>query len=651
MPAEDTDVLQRHPLDAVARELASDGHRSSSAWHALPAAFRVLAAETPRSVLLETAKQDGDGDKSLLFLDPRGELIAWTAAEMDELLTEVDRLVSDGAFLAGFFGYECGDHFIGLAPRRDGVEPLAWLGVFGAPIEFDHRSGVIRGVLPEMRAASHDGDMAATIHTDGLQIAREDYDAAIASIHGYLHAGDTYQVNFTDRIEGETDSDALTVYQTLLRQQPVPFAAYIDSPFGTILSFSPELFFRTTQRRICVRPMKGTWRRGVNFTDDEKAQRQLRHDEKNRSEHVMIVDLLRNDLGRICRYGSVHVDELFHVERYNTLLQMTSTCSGQLRDGVSPSEVLVNLFPCGSITGAPKRRSMEIIRELERRPRGVYSGCIGFFGPDGEACFNVAIRTVKLEGRRVSMGVGGGITADSKAEEEFAECRLKAEFLTRRQPSFSLIETMRGMDGEIPLLPRHMQRLSASARYFGMMYDESALWRELVFMARDGACVESKVRLMLHQTGDWTISVSPLDQMAWSGRLLLAEARTCATDVSLHHKTTCRDLYERSLAEAHARGFDEVIFLNKQGELTEGAISNLFLQVGEQWMTPSLQCGVLPGIQRAQMLEHVQHVEERTLRLEDLAGAESVYVCNALRGVRVVVSVEADDGSVLWTKK
>jgi para-aminobenzoate synthetase/4-amino-4-deoxychorismate lyase len=631
-------------------------HEDSSAppWHPLPAIFRTLAAENDVAILLETAKQDGNVDKSLLFLHPRKELIARTPEELEELLRQIDRLVADGAFLAGYFTYECGEHFIGLPSRRFGPnpspEPLAWFGVFKQPIEFDHRSGTVCGELPTPKTTAQGSQNAAIVRTEGLRIARHDYNAAIARIHHYLQAGDTYQVNFTDRIEGQTGSDPLTVYETLLKQQPVPFAVYLNRPAGPILSFSPELFYRTAQGRIVVRPMKGTWPRGMNLAEDRNAEARLRNDEKNRSEHVMIVDLLRNDLGRICAYGSVQVDDLFQVERYNTLLQMTSTCSGQLRDGLSPTQVLRNLFPSGSITGAPKRRTMEIIGELEKHPRGIYTGCIGYFAPKGVACFNVAIRTVTLRGTHLTMGVGGGITLDSKADEEFAECQLKAQFLTRQQSPFSLIETMRSVNGKIPLLPRHLQRLSGSAEYFGILYNEDALAKELASVALNRGSDESRVRLELNQNGEWSIATSPLEPVVWGGRLLLADERTCATDIFLHHKTTRRDLYERNLALAHRLGFDEVLFLNDRDALTEGAIGNIFLQTGERWVTPTLQSGVLPGVQRAATLEQLHAVEERELRLEDLAIVDSMYHCNALRGIRAAVSIETRDGTVLWSK-
>jgi para-aminobenzoate synthetase / 4-amino-4-deoxychorismate lyase len=620
-------------------------------WHALPEAFRSCAATTHNAVLLETAKQDGAHNKSLLFLNPVRELIAESDLDLEGLLREIDNHLANDLFLAGYFNYECGEHFVGLSSRLPAdtrsSEPLAWLGVFTSAIEFDHTTGEIRGTLPTPDSADANICEDATIITDGLQISREDYGAALARIAQHLNAGDTYQVNFTDRVTGHTDAAPLAVYETLLRQQPVPFAALINRTEGPLLSFSPELFFRTTQGRIVVRPMKGTWRRGCDLAEDRQAAQHLRNDEKNRSEHVMIVDLLRNDLGRICRYGSVQVDELFAVEPYKTLLQMTSTCSGVLRDKLSPSQVFASLFPSGSITGAPKRRTMEIIQELEHHPRGIYTGAIGYFAPGGEACFNVAIRTVQLKNGQVTMGVGGGITAGSKPDEEFEECRLKATFLTQKRPPFALIETMH-CNGKIALLPLHLQRLTASAQYFGIQYDEDRFLRELAAAVRSCGSTESKVRVELSETGTWQITAAPLESILWNGRLLLAEERTHSTDLFLRHKTTNREIYERSITTARQLGFDEVLFLNERSDLTEGAISNLLVLVNNTWMTPPLTSGVLPGVQRTHLLHSFPDVKECAINIEALQSVESLCVCNALRGIRPMLSIARADGTILW---
>lgn len=620
-------------------------------WKTLPRVFRTLAAQNRRSVLLETAKEDTLNDKSFLFLDPVEELVAWTRDDLEKVLSEVDRRTAEGEFVAGFFTYECGEYFVCLSSREPEDEnlrkPLAWLGVYSDAIEFDHQTGVIRGNISAINTDPVNVNLSAAIIAEELQISRKDYAEKLARIHEYLSAGHTYQVNFTDRVCGLTNEEPLSVYETLLRQQPVPFAAYVNSPYQTILSFSPELFYRLSRGEISARPMKGTWPRGVNIAGDREAAELLRTDEKNRSEHIMIVDLLRNDLGRLCEYGSIHVDELFHVERYNTLHQMTSLIAGKLHAAITPSRVFRTLFPSGSITGAPKRRTMEIIRELERYPRGIYTGAIGYFGPDNEACFNVAIRTLNLEGKQLTLGVGGGITAGSVAQQEYEECRLKAAFLTRRRPEFSLIETMRCENG-ISLLDLHMKRLADSADYFGICYDSSGLVAEIEETIENCGDKISRVRLELNEKGDWAISASPLESVAWHGRILLVEENTDSRNIFLHHKTTVRHFYERNFTAAHQAGFDEVLFMNECSQLTEGAISNFFFRIRGKWLTPRLSCGVLPGVQRTVMLQSLDGAEECDLVKDDLVKVDSIFSCNALRGLRTVQSIETIDGTPLW---
>jgi para-aminobenzoate synthetase / 4-amino-4-deoxychorismate lyase len=637
--------------DATPTSVNGTHHLVSSTWQPLPRIFRTFAARDRRAVLLETAKECGPGDTSLLFLDPVEELVAWTREDLDKVLSQIDRHTVEGKFVAGFFHYECGEHFVGLPSKKPAGEhqdePLAWLGVFSMAVEFQHHGGVIRGHLPVDQVAVEIANQSPIITADGLEISKEEYGGKLSRIREYLNAGHTYQVNFTDRIRGDVNAEPLAIYETLLQQQPVPFAAYLNRPSGAILSFSPELFYRVSKGAITVRPMKGTWPRGLNTAGDSDAARQLQHDEKNRSEHVMIVDLLRNDLGRLCEYGTVRVDDLFHVERYRTLLQMTSSISGVLRAALKPSEIFRTLFPSGSITGAPKRRTMEIITELERSPRGIYTGAIGYFGPHGEACFNVAIRTLRLQCRKLTLGVGGGIVADSQVEEEYEECRIKGAFLTRRRPSFFLIETMRCENG-ILLVASHLERLADSADYFGIRYDRSRLIAELQEAAACCGSVVSRIRLLLNQDGDWTISATPLESRTWNGRIRLAAERTQSKDMYLHHKTTNRSFYDQHLAAARQDGFDEVLFLNESSQLTEGAISNFFFLIDGRWLTPMLHCGVLPGIERALLLKNLNGAEECELSREDLIRTDQIFACNALQGARFVHSIETADGVSVW---
>jgi para-aminobenzoate synthetase/4-amino-4-deoxychorismate lyase len=350
----------------------------------------------------------------------------------------------------------------------------------------------------------------------------------------------------------------------------------------------------------------------------------------------MIVDLIRNDLGRICTYGSVKVEKLFEVERYPTLWQMTSTITGDLRHEAGYEEVFRALFPCGSITGAPKVRAMQLLARIEEEPRGVYTGAIGFFSRE-QTVFNVAIRTLELGNGEAAMGVGGGIVIDSEADAEYQECRLKAEFLTRSVQPFSLIETMR-WEGNFPLLELHLDRLVDSAAYFDFRCDRAGVKKALLAETDGfGDGLVRKVRLLLDADGSHRIEAAFLDEVPEEERrVCIAAQRIDPNDRFLFHKTTHRTMYETAFAEASAAGFADVLFLNTRGEVTEGAISNLLVEKEGRWFTPPVDCGLLAGVYRRHLLETRPEIEERILRLDDLTAADAVYLCNAVRGLRRV---------------
>jgi len=423
----------------------------------------------------------------------------------------------------------------------------------------------------------------------------------------------------------------------------VDFGAFVHWQTGRhILSFSPELFFRIDEaaaRRITTQPMKGTAPRGRTNPEDAEIARRLRNDEKNRSENVMIVDLLRNDLGRLCTFGSVRAEYLFTVQRYPTLWQMTSTVSGDLRNDVSYYEVFRALFPCGSVTGAPKVRAMQLLAQIEDTSRGVYTGAIGFFSQE-QTVFNVAIRTLQVEGETSRMGVGSGIVIDSNAAEEYRECLLKAEFLTRNSENFSLIEALK-WQGEYPLLELHLVRLEDSAAYFGFACDRDEVRTALLTAAKTFPDrTARKVRLQLDADGCIHIEASMVavqEEEDTPQRVCIAKQRTDSNDRFLFHKTTHRRVYAEAFNAAAAAGFTDVLFLNQEGQVTEGAISNVFVEKDGRWFTPPIACGVLPGVSRRSLLAMRPEIEERVLSLEDLKTADVVYLTNAVRGLRPVL--------------
>ncbi len=654
--------------------------------HPLPAEVYALVEHTPATVLLEGGKQnDSEGRETpwtQLFTAPLRVCAAWHAAEIPALFAEIESAVAAGRSAAGFFSYECGNCFepkAAMRPSREG-QPLAWFGIYERGYAFDHEARAFpNGEPPALKrfrnkgpsAKAHDFSRAEETAKEDGALAFEDSIAAefalteseyiqrIAAIHELIRAGDVYQLNFTAPFRVEFRDGApgsiAALYARLRARQPVDYGAFLHWQQGRhILSFSPELFFRIDNdgptRRIVTRPMKGTAPRGRSTREDREIAEWLRNDPKNRSENVMIVDLLRNDLGRVAQTGTVDADRLFDVERYSTLWQMTSTVRAELRPDVGFCEIFRALFPSGSVTGAPKVRSMQLLAALEDAPRGVYTGAIGFFSPR-QTVFNVAIRTLEIEsGRgdvtRGTMGAGSGIVIDSDPAGEYRECLLKAEFLTRsadRQPEhFSLIETLL-WDGAYPLIELHLDRLTDSAEYFSFACEREEVRAALKEEARQFAeGSPRRVRLLLDAEGHLEITsevLPPGGEANRIARVRFAPQRTDPVDAMLYHKTTHRPLYQPAFAQAAQAGFDDVLFLNVRGEVTEGAISNVFVEKDGGWSTPPVECGLLAGVYRRHLLQTRPEMEERVLHFNDLRHADGVYIANAVRGLRRVVIV------------
>jgi para-aminobenzoate synthetase/4-amino-4-deoxychorismate lyase len=534
---------------------------------------------------------------------------------------------AQGLWSAGYFSYECGYHWepraaLNFIPNQKDL-PLAAFGLYLAPTIFSagpSPSGLARGV-----------------ESPSLGISCEDFQQKIRIIHGYIESGDTYQVNLTDQVRARYPGSALELFAHMMEAQPVEFGALLRLGDRFILSASPELFFRVQGRHIIVRPIKGTAPRGRDAREDAIRMEALANDEKNRAENIMITDLMRSDLGRVAETGSVRVGKLFAVERLPSLLQMSTEITATLRSDVTLYMLFASLFPSGSIVGAPKVRTMQLIQELEGRPRGVYTGSIGYFAPNGESAFSVAIRTAVLQGDRLHMGVGAGITYDSVASEEYQECKLKAEFL--QDNSFSLIESMRCEGGKCLLLPLHLERLQASAHYFGFRFPRTELIEAIESAVRkssDGGA--SKLRLELRRDGSWTISeLVVLEEEPELSRAMLWPEPVHSGDRFLRHKTTRRALYNHAAQVAHERGYVDAIFQNERGIVTEGAISNIVVKHGNCWLTPPVDAGVLPGVYRASLLKRMPEIQVVEFSVDQLLGADEVWLTNAVRGMRRVV--------------
>lgn len=548
-------------------------------------------------------------------------VVAQRPDEVAEALRAVEYAVEgEGLLAAGYVAYEAAAAY-GLsvhAPADDGP-PLLWFGLFR------RREAVAPPAVG--------GDFAFGEWRPALDYPA--YAAAIARIREAIARGDTYQANFTFHLRADFRGEPADLFAALSAAQRAHYCAYLDLGRFAICSASPELFFRRRGAAIESRPMKGTAPRGLTLAQDRAQVAWLRASEKNRAENVMIVDMIRNDLGRVARLGSVRVPELFAVERYPTLLQMTSTVTAET--DATLTDILAAAFPCASITGAPKVRTMALLRQLERGPRGVYTGAIGAILPGRQAQFNVAIRTAVIDRQRGTAiyGVGSGIVWDSDAAAEYAECLLKARVLSARPADAQPVQLLESLlwtpDGGYSLRERHLRRLADSAEYFGYSIDITEVERFLDGLAATLA-VPAKVRLLVAPDGQVTGEALPLGEPPAEPRVGLAVAPVSSGDVWLYHKTTRRAAY--AAARASRPDCDEVILWNERGEVTEAAASNVVVELDGRAYTPPLASGLLAGTLRAHLLD-AGEVEERVLTRDDLARATRVWLINSVRGRRL----------------
>ena len=544
-------------------------------------------------------------------------LVAETPDQVISVLEQAEAATRQGLYAVGFVAYEAAQalnpHLPALPPR-DGL-PLVWFSLFRK------RQCVTVG----------DGLPAGTTAAPQLTPAgsQSDYEIAISRIHTAIEQGETYQINYTFPLQGTWNGNPLQLYRSLLNAQQPAFGAFLDIGSHTVISTSPELFFSIKEGLITTRPMKGTAPRGRFPAEDQTLREQLQQSSKEQAENLMIVDLLRNDLGQIAETGTVKTEALFEVESYPTVHQMTSSITARLRPDTGVVALFKALFPCGSVTGAPKRRSMEIISGLEQQPRGIYCGAIGYLAPEGEACFSVAIRTLVLEKQtgQISMGVGSGITWGSDPRAEYTECLNKATFLKPR-PQPRLLESLLLEEGNYPRLERHLDRLGWSARRLGYRYDQEQIRQTLLAHAA-GTTGQHKTRLLLAQDGSYQIESAPLLQIQQPLKVALATTPVDPTDLLLYLKTEQRERYNQARQEQPEA--DEVLFINGRGELTEGSFTNLVLKLDNRLVTPPLASGLLPGVMRQELLEQGT-IEEQLLYPQDLQRADEVWLINSVRG-------------------
>jgi len=607
---------------------------------------------------------DVPGNRALRFPPPHQVLTATRLAEVVPVLAEVDRATRDGCWAFGYLGYEAAggldDRLVSHPPSAEGP-PLVWFGLCAEPTQVPVIS---TAKLPASRRSQHtesalsappagEGTDAAK-DTDAAEDARpaepwrpawtpERHRGAVERVRERIAAGDTYQCNLTVRLHGRPPDDPVRLYADLALGQRASYSAYLDLGRFAVASASPELFFSWSGDELITRPMKGTARRGRHLAEDEQHANLLRASAKERAENIMIVDLMRNDLARIARTGGVQVRSLCRLERYPTVLQLTSEVAAQLRPEVDLVEVFRALFPCGSITGAPKASTMRLIRELEDQPRGVYCGAIGWVGPPSaptRARFNVAIRTAVLDRSSgvAEYGSGGGITWSSDPAAEHAELLVKAAVLELRPEEFHLLETMGHTPGEgIRNQDRHLRRLARSAEYFGFPLDLDEARAALI--AATATTAEALVRLRLHRSGELAVQTAPPpERLDRPVRLALDPEPVDSTQPWPYHKTSRREPYTVR-AQRHPEA-DDVVLCNERGELTETTIANLAVRLEGRWWTPPASSGCLPGVERGRLVE-CGELTERVLWPGDLAEADGLAVLNSLRGWRPAVLASA----------
>lgn len=589
------------------------------------------------TILLDDAQSSSEKPSSRLYQSPLRTIQASGAADLEAALQEIEQAIHDQLYVVTCFSYELGEYLLGLTQKKSKT-PWVQAWVFK-----DVQKLSKEAVAQWLKVQTNQALDPPVIQKTTSSITQEQFEGDIAKIHDWIKAGDTYQVNHTYRIHGELSGSPLAAYEILRQKQPGPYGAYIEHTDGWVLSCSPEWFLQKTGNTLMTKPMKGTAKVG------EISSEELHDDAKNRAENVMIVDLLRNDLSKISLPGSVKVPNLFEVQQHGDVLQMTSTISSTSKEKLRLKELLQAIFPCGSVTGAPKKRTMELIQVLESEPRNLYCGAIAWFDPSsqaglGDLGMSVVIRTLELEkNQHFQMGVGGGITIDSESADEWHECQTKAGFLYALQNQtepLGLFETIRIEGGRPCHLEMHLERISQSAKELEIKFDSD----KAISLIQE-ACSQLDIKLIyrlrldLSAEGLLSIKTTAIQDLQpgpilWASDLLVTDTTMSSTDRLLGHKVTRRKLYDQAWLAAEKLGAFDALFLNEQGFVTEGGRSNLFIKKDGRWLTPPLASGCLPGVMRSIVLKDAEYQAiEQNITHTDVLSAEEVIFTNALRGI------------------
>ncbi len=562
---------------------------------------------------------------------------------MEQLFFAVETALKNGCYVAGYLHYEAAIAFdsaysVNEKNINDNI-PVVAFGIFAKPpTEYNFSANFLDNI---------------EVKNNKILTSKNSYIASIKKLKDDISSGEIYQANYTVRSEFKVEKHSLfDIFNYLNCSHPVPYSAYVKlSENYEIASISPELFFEKHGDRLTSLPMKGTMSRHYDYEVDQKIPNILADDEKNRAENVMICDMVRNDIGKIAEAGSVKVEELFHVDTYNTLHQMISKVSGVIgKNNNNFYSIFKALFPAASITGAPKVRAMQIISELETSSRGVYTGTIGCIYPNGDALFNVPIRTLFVDRyhpeEKINLSIGSGVVADSDANGEWAELINKSEFITKSLPlNFKIFSTLlynpKFKDAQFRCLDQHLQRLRNSQYFFKREFCDKKITRELTeFQKNIGKKNQLyRLKIILDQNGNVEIISTSLTHTELKFapnneplRLKLSDKIINSKNILLYHKTTAREFYDTEFMTAKEQGYDEVIFINENGFVTEGAISNIFLKKDSKWFTPHQDCGLLNGIMRTKLIKKL-HVKEVFLTIDDLQDADKIIICNAVRGI------------------
>jgi para-aminobenzoate synthetase / 4-amino-4-deoxychorismate lyase len=589
------------------------------------------------TILLDDAQSSSDHPSSRLYQSPLKAIQATDPGNLDVALAEIEQAIHDQQYVVICFSYELGEHLLGLIPKKS---KTPWVQAW---IFKDVQKLSKEQVNQWLKAQNSQLTNAPLIQRVATSITQQQFEKDISKIQEWIKAGDTYQVNHTYRIHAELSGSPLAAYEVLRQKQPGPYGAYIEHANGWVLSCSPEWFLQKTGNTLMTKPMKGTARVG------ESSSEELHDDVKNRAENVMIVDLLRNDLSKISMPGTVKVPHLFEVQQHGDVLQMTSTISSRSKENLRLKELLQAIFPCGSVTGAPKRRTMELIQALETEPRNLYCGAIAWFDPSSEAGLgdlgmSVVIRTLELEkDQSFQMGVGGGITIDSESADEWHECQTKAGFLYALQDQaepVGLFETIRIEQGKACHMDMHLERITKSASELKIDFDlNKAILLIQETCSQLDAHLIHRMRLDLSSDGLLSVKTAVIQHLEpgpvlWASDLLMTDTTMSSTDRLLGHKVTRRRLYDQAWLAAEKLGAFDALFINEQGFVTEGGRSNVFIKKDCQWLTPPLSSGCLPGVMRSIVLKDAKHQAlEQNITRTDVLNAEEVIFTNALRGI------------------